>query len=66
MLSLHMTDGEVVQTALAAVLAWYEHEAREAFKFQGEAIFNPHLSLQALIERAEQQEVRDDVLLPSV
>jgi hypothetical protein len=58
MLSLHMTDGEIVQTALAAVLAWFEHEAREAFKFRGKAIFNPHLSLGALCERAEQQEMR--------
>jgi hypothetical protein len=58
MLSLHMTDGEVVQTAMAAVLAWHEHEARESFKFRGKAIFNPHLSLDALCERAEQKEER--------
>jgi hypothetical protein len=58
MLSAHMTDGEVVQTVMAAVLAWYEHEAREAFKFRGKQIFSPHLSLQALCERAEQIEVR--------
>jgi hypothetical protein len=57
-LSDHMTDGEVVQTAMAAVLAWYEHEAREAFKFRGKAIFNPHLSLEALCARAEEEEHR--------
>ena len=59
MLSPHMTDGEVVQTTLAAVLAWYEHEARETFKFRGAAIFNPHLSLDALISRAEQTQERE-------
>lgn len=58
MLSKHMTDGEVVQTAMAAVLAWYEHEAREAFTFMGKAIFNPHLALDALLERAEATAMR--------
>jgi hypothetical protein len=60
MLSPHMTDGEVVQTVLAAVLAWYEHEAREAFKFRGQAIFNPHLSLEALCKRAGDTETRKE------
>jgi hypothetical protein len=57
-LSLHMTDGEIVQTALAAVLAWHEHEARENFLYKGRAIFNPHLDLTILWERSEQIEVR--------
>src|SRR5262245_62146084 len=57
-LSPHMVPGEVVQTALAAVLAWYEHEAREQFKFQGRAIFSPHLSLETLWQRAFELEVR--------
>lgn len=62
MLSLHMTDAEVIQTAMAAVLAWYEHEAREALKFRGKAIFNPHLSLEALLERADQMETRTEAV----
>lgn len=56
--SLNMTPAEVVQTALAAVLAWYEHEAREAFKYRGLAIFNPHIALDELVARAEKIEVR--------
>ena len=58
MLSPHMVDGEVVQTALMAVLAWYEHETREAFKFKGCAIFNPHISLDELFDRANTTEGR--------
>lgn len=48
-LSPHMTEGEVVQTALMAVLAAEEHEAREFFTYRGRAIFGPHFSLQKLV-----------------
>ena len=57
-LSTHMTPGEVVQTVFAAVMAWQEHETREAFKFKGKAIFGPHISLKVLEERSEDVEVR--------
>lgn len=36
------TEGEVVRTALKAVLTAIEHEARENFAVNGEAIFDPH------------------------
>lgn len=49
-LSPHMTKSEVVQTALKAVLAWEEHEAREKFKYRGQAVFGPHLDVDALHE----------------
>jgi hypothetical protein len=42
------TPGEVVQSALKAVLAWEEHEARERFRYRGQSIFGPHLDLEAL------------------
>ena len=48
-LSEHMTTSEIVQTALMAVLAAEEHEAREAFKYRGHAIFGPHLDIEALV-----------------
>jgi hypothetical protein len=60
-LSPHMTDGEVVQTALMAVLAAEEHEAREFFTYRGRAIFGPHFNLQklvALCDEADACEVR--------
>lgn len=48
MLSEHMTESELVQTALKAVLAAEEHEAREQFRYCEEAIFGPHFDVNAL------------------
>jgi hypothetical protein len=53
-LSPHMTDGEVVQTALIAVLAAEEHEAREFFLYKGRPIFGPHFNLNRLVELCDQ------------
>ena len=47
-ISAFMTTSEVVQTAFAALMAWWEHEAREAFTYKGQAIFGPHLDVEAL------------------
>lgn len=47
-LSSHMTRSEIIQTALMAVLAAVEHEAREDFKYQGRAIFGPHYDVDML------------------
>ncbi len=54
-----MTRGEIVRTALMAVLAVEEHEARERFLWRGRAVFGPHLSLEALWESAERLEKRE-------
>jgi len=48
LLSEHMTPSEVVQTVLKAVLTAEEHEAREAFLFDGYAIFGPHIDIYQL------------------
>lgn len=50
LLSAHMTRSEVVQTALKAVLAAVEHEARENFRYKGRAIYGPHFDCEALVE----------------
>ena len=47
-LSMHMTNSEIVQTALKAVLTAEEHEARERFQYRGRSIFGPHLSVDRL------------------
>lgn len=47
------TDGEVIQTALKAVLTALEHEARELFTYKGHAIFGPHFSIDALVRLAD-------------
>lgn len=49
-LAPHMTDGEIVQTALMAILAALEHEARELFKFDGVSVFDPHYDIHKLVE----------------
>ncbi|HEX8311545.1 MAG TPA: hypothetical protein VF614_09530 [Chthoniobacteraceae bacterium] len=61
-LSQHMTDGEVVQTALLAVLTANEHEAREDFTWKGERIFGPHFDVSALhaLCRAGKTEHREE------
>ena len=51
--STHSTKREVVGTAFAAILAAMEHEMREAFTYQGAAIFGPHIPL-ANLEMASQ------------
>jgi hypothetical protein len=57
-MSMHMTKSEIVQTALKAVLAAEEHEAREHFMFRGRAIFGPHLSIEGLWLLAPNQDRR--------
>ena len=47
-LSIHMTDNEIVQTALKAVLTAEEHEARYRFLYRNVAIFGPHWDVEGL------------------
>lgn len=49
LLSPHMTRTEVVQTALKAVLASVEHEAREHFRYKDQAIYSPHYCVDWLV-----------------
>lgn len=48
-LSPHMTDGEIAQTALKAILTALEHEARERFLVDGVPVFDPHYDLDKLV-----------------
>lgn len=59
-LSPFMTDGEILQSALLAVLLFEEHEVRENFRFDGLRLFGPHKSLAALsqVEEAPRGDVR--------
>jgi hypothetical protein len=64
MLSAEMTASQVLQTALMAVLAAEEHEAREAFTYRGVGIFNPHLDFAAMAEATQSQfDLNEDRLL---
>lgn len=62
-ISDHMTDSEIVQTALKAVLTTMEHEVREEFTYNGEAIFGPHFSIEDLHKLATQHalDIRQEV-----
>lgn len=57
-LSIHMTDGELVQTAFMAALQAEEHECRENFRYQGVAPFNPHIKFSAIMAAAHHIEGR--------
>lgn len=57
-LSVHMTEGEVVQTAFHAALQAEEHECREAFCYRGRRPFNPHIRLDALLSVCDNIEGR--------
>lgn len=57
-LSLHMTESEIVFTVWKAVLAFMEHELREKFHYKGKKIFDPHISVNALLEACDQLDVR--------
>lgn len=49
-LSPHMLRSELVQTALMAVLAAEEHEAREKFLYKDYPIFGPHYNVEDLVK----------------
>lgn len=53
-ISRHATPGEVLQTALRALLDLMEHEIREGFKVDGHAIYGPHISVDAHLGAAKQ------------
>lgn len=50
------TDGQIVRVVFGALLAYEEHEWREAFHFDGHRIFGPHIRLDALVQIADQVE----------
>lgn len=59
-LSPHMTRSEVAQTALLAVLAAEEHEAREQFLYRGVPVYGPHIDVETLAaELARDLDVRE-------
>lgn len=57
-ISSHAIPQEVVQTAFKAVEAAVMHELREQFKYKNVALFNPHVSVTALLDAAVNREYR--------
>ena len=60
LLSPHMTDTEIVQTAFLAVLKAEEHETRESFLVHGKAIFNTHIKFGLLTNIADVVDLRSE------
>ena len=56
--SQYACENEFFQMLLAMVLAFDEHETREAFLVDGRRVFNPHISLEALKRVCDDVEVR--------
>lgn len=50
MLTPHMTQSEIVFTALKMVITSYEHRAREAFTYKGARIGSPHFDVEDLVK----------------
>jgi len=53
LLSQHMTDSELVQTAFKLVLASIEHEARERFTYLGQPVLGPHFDIKDMVRLCE-------------
>lgn len=49
LLSPHMTESEVVQTAFKCCLTSMEHRCREDFKYHGARVFGPHFDVRDLL-----------------
>lgn len=67
LLSLHMTETEVVCTAFKALEAAFDHELREHFTYKSVRVFDPHRSIALLAEiagRADALDVRDQAGRP--
>lgn len=54
-LSGYMTADEIVKTAYAAFEATVKHEIMEGFKFDGQILFNPHVSFRALLSVSDME-----------
>ncbi len=57
-LSEYATDGELIQTVFGLYKGYWEHEARETFKWRDRRVFGPHISTGALWEVADRVENR--------
>jgi hypothetical protein len=60
LLSQWMSDSEIVQTALLAILVCEEHEAREKFKYLGQSVFGPHCNVDDLARYPPRLDVRGE------
>lgn len=55
-----ITDDGLVKTVFGLLMSYVEHEARESFKYKGQRIFGPHISLEALLKAAPHTTYRNN------
>ena len=60
-LSPHASDSELVQTVFGLYKSFWEHEARETFKWRGRRVFGPHIATEALWEVARRVDIRKPI-----
>lgn len=56
LLSPHMTDSEIVQTAFKCCLTSMEHRTREDFTYKGKRVFGPHFDIEDLVRLCRKRE----------
>lgn len=56
--SPYATESEIVLTCLKAAITDAEHEVREGFRYKGYPIFQPHQSVDALVQACQQSDAR--------
>lgn len=61
-LSPWATDSELVQTVFGLYKGYWEHEARETFKWRKRRVFGPHVSTEALWEVARRVDIRKELV----
>lgn len=54
LLSRWMADGEIVQTVWLAAMTYVEHELRVQFRYKDVRVFDPHISVDKLVEIRQQ------------
>lgn len=60
-LSEYASDSELIQIAFGLYKGYWEHEARETFKWRERRVFGPHISTEALWEIARRVDIRKPV-----
>lgn len=56
--SPHSTRNEIVQAIFGLYKGYWEHEARENFKYRGKRVYGPHMDVDAIWEVATRVDVR--------
>jgi hypothetical protein len=51
--SPYMTESQIVRMMFGMAMGYEEHECREFFRYDGKAVFGPHISVRSLVDIAD-------------